>query len=112
MEGCDQDRLNDLNVVFQTLKDLVKVIEMQALGEPHVVNYTESEDPLDIGVTGFQCITTSHISFHSYPLRNGQVFIDIFSCKEFNVEKAITYLKLAYKPVIVDYEVIQRKWNK
>ena len=43
------------------------------------------------GVTGFVPITESHISIHTF-VEQEHAFVDIFSCKEFDIDKAITYL--------------------
>jgi len=37
-------------------------------------------------------LSESNISIHTYP-EEGKFYLDLFSCKEFDVEKEVSYLK-------------------
>ena len=59
---------------------------MTKVTEPAVHTY-HGPQPQDWGVSGFVIIAESHISVHTFPDR-GHVNVDIFSCKEFDAERA------------------------
>lgn len=84
---CDLAKLNDMKLVFQFLTDLPKQIGMNKLTQPYVLSYDGGDKPDDYGVTGVVIIAESHISIHTYP-HDGAFFLDVFSCKPFDVEKA------------------------
>ena len=52
-------------------------------------------------------IAESHISLHSFPDK-GFCTLDIFSCREFDVEAAIAYFSEIYKPQSVDKQLLMR----
>ena len=87
---CDEKLLNDVNHVTKFLKSLPKLIDMTIIMSPKVMEY-KAVMPEDDGITGFTIIAESHISIHTYPKRKFFSF-DCFSCKEFDVKKAIEYI--------------------
>ena len=60
---------------------------MTKISEPFVFEYSGVK-PEDWGVTGFVIIAESHISVHTFP-EHGYVWVDIFSCKEFEAPQAL-----------------------
>ena len=70
------------------LSELPGVIGMNILYGPVVVK-GEPENP---GWTGFVIIDKSHISVHTFD-ESASVSVDIFSCKEFDGEAAMAYVK-------------------
>lgn len=67
------------------LYDIVKEINMNVLIDP-VLKFSYNE-----AWTGLIGIITSHISFH-YWTKEQYVQLDIYSCKEFDIEKAKAFL--------------------
>jgi|SRR3989344_3913186 len=88
-------RLNDMRVVFDFLLKLPAVIGMQRLTMPYVLSYDGANKPDDYGVTGIVIIATSHISIHTYP-HDGTFFLDVFSCKQFDQEKALSFIRKTF----------------
>ena len=71
--------------IYNFTKDLVERIDMTAHGEP-IIEYLLPGDPKQ-GYSMLQLITTSNIAGHFMEL-DGTAYIDIFSCKEFEIELA------------------------
>ena len=92
---CDERLLSDVNHVTEFLKTLPKIIDMTIIMPPKVMDY-KAAIPEDDGVTGFTVIAESHISIHTYPKRNFFAF-DCFSCKEFDIKKAVKYIVNHFK---------------
>lgn len=93
---ADATRLNDMQVVFDFLLKLPGIIGMSRLTQPYVMSYDGADEPDDYGVTGIVIIATSHISIHTYP-HDRAFFLDIFSCKQFNREKAMSFIRKTFK---------------
>lgn len=60
---------------------------MTRISPPYVQRYVGSKSE-DWGVSGFVLIAESHIAIHTFPER-GHVWVDVFSCKGFDVPEAI-----------------------
>ncbi|MBW3022986.1 adenosylmethionine decarboxylase [Candidatus Woesearchaeota archaeon] len=106
LSQCNKDRLSDLHFIFNILNDLPDKIGMTKITQPHVFPYSGLV-PEDKGITGFVIIAESHISIHTFEEKD-YVFIDVFSCKDFNVEKATQELVKAFEAKKVEKYVESR----
>jgi S-adenosylmethionine decarboxylase len=86
LNDCNSAILDDLEACFRLLNELPEKIGMTKITQPYVFRYS-GLIPEDEGITGVTIIAESHISLHTYPKKNF-VFVDIFSCKPFDVEGA------------------------
>ena len=90
--GCDLSALGCMETCYQALADLPDLIDMRPLSPPFVVRSdgTEAKGGIDPGGnTGFIIIEQSHISLHTF-VKRGFVSIDVYSCKPFDREAAVT----------------------
>ena len=106
LKGCPKEILSDYNLHFNYLKMLPELIEMTPITQPYVFPYSGLV-PEDKGITGILIIAESHLSIHSFE-EKGYSFVDIFSCKEFNVEKAIKITLDIFKPIDYEVNVVER----
>lgn len=82
---CIPERIKSAEVIRQFVIDLCDLIEMRRFGEPTIVNF--GDDPRVSGYSLMQLIETSNICAH-FADASAAVYIDIFSCKKFDPEKA------------------------
>ena len=87
LNECNDTALNSIDICFEFLNTLPDQISMTKITQPYVFPY-EGKVPDDKGITGMVIIAESHISIHTFPIKN-YCFIDIFSCRAFNYELAI-----------------------
>ena len=80
-------KMQDEDFIYELLDMYPSQIGMTKISPPKVSKYIGSK-PEDWGVSGFVLIAESHISIHTFPER-AYVNIDVFSCKEFDAERAI-----------------------
>ena len=106
---CDKKMISDEKFVFKLLMDIPKLVDMKILAGPNIVR---DYDLKNTGITGIAIISFSHISIHTFDL-TGQVFIDVFSCRQFNYKKIRSYLlkKLKIKPPQVQTQWIKYPWE-
>lgn len=90
LNDCNPEILDDLGACFKLLNELPERIGMTKITQPYVFRYS-GLIPEDEGITGVTVIAESHISLHTYP-RKSFVFVDLFSCKPFDVERARDYI--------------------
>lgn len=85
---CDTEKLSSMDLVFDVLKELPEKVNMKPWTVPYVVKGAETNP----GYSGFIIIEQSHISIHTFSAEN-YVAIDLFSCKNFDKDWVLNYLK-------------------
>lgn len=88
--GGNPEQLANLDTVYEFLDHCPDLIHMTKIMPPHAFKY-HGKVPEDWGVSGFVIIAESHISIHTFPER-GYLSLDIFSCKDFDYQKAVAYV--------------------
>jgi len=106
LKGCPKDILSNYQLHFDYLKNIPELIQMTPITQPYVFPY-EGLVPEDKGITGIVIIAESHISVHSFE-EKGYCFIDIFSCKPFDYERAIGLTKEIFQPKDCEVNVVER----
>jgi S-adenosylmethionine decarboxylase len=91
---CDPATLQSTDFVFDFLNSLPDKVGMTKMILPYVCKWKDigAEVP---GVSGFVMIAESHISIHTFP-EKGFVFVDLFSCKPFDIEQAKEHIVKAF----------------
>ena len=87
----DSGRMWDSEKIRQFLYDLPDAMGMTRITEPSVLEY-HAPKAEDSGVSGFVIIAESHISVHTFPRRD-HVNVDIFSCRPFDSDAALSRVK-------------------
>lgn len=106
LNGCDVARLDDLDLCFKVLNELPDRIGMTKITQPHVFRYSGLV-PEDEGITGVVIIAESHISLHTFPRKN-YAFLDVFSCKPFDIDLGRDYLIEAFASRDPEVFVVER----
>lgn len=104
--GSSKKRLGDVGYLYRSLDEFPALIGMTKIMPPHVQQYLDKPDKL-WGVSGFVIIAESHIAIHTFPER-GFFTLDIFSCKSFEVQKAIDFVVDRFKIAKYDYQLLDR----
>lgn len=106
LRKCNEEKLKDYNLVFDILHDLPEKIGMTKITQPYVFPY-EGLIPEDKGITGTVIIAESHISIHTFQEKD-YCFVDVFSCKDFNVDYAAEYIIKAFESKSYDKHIVSR----
>jgi S-adenosylmethionine decarboxylase proenzyme len=84
--GCNPKQLDSMTFWQEELPAAAKAAEMEILHD-HFYQFTPH------GITGFLLLSTSHISFHTWP-EYSHVACDVFSCSSDKyTRKAVDHLK-------------------
>lgn len=100
-----QEGLDDHNDLLKILRELPNLIDMKALTLPQLVAGTVKP-----GYTGFVVIEESHIAIHTFTDLS-LVWVDICSCKAFDKEIVREYLKMSFKPKIIEEKGGEKIWQ-
>src|SRR5262249_47048758 len=104
--GCQKEKLADMGLMSKTLDAYPAQLDMTKIMPPYVFTYHGAVED-DWGVSGVVLIAESHISIHTFPDK-GFATLDIFSCREFEVEAAVEYFCSIYNPESFDKQVLMR----
>ncbi len=104
--GCKRSKLEDVGLVASILDEFPSAIDMTKIMPPYVFRYS-GEVPEDWGVSGVVLIAESHISIHTFP-EKGYFSLDIFSCRQFDVDYATDYLVKEFEATHFERQVVSR----
>ncbi|MBI2657692.1 adenosylmethionine decarboxylase [Candidatus Woesearchaeota archaeon] len=105
--GCNKRKLASVTLVYDILNKLPDRIGMTKMTLPYVVKWLDKFANGTEGISGFVMIAESHISIHTFPDQD-YVFMDIFSCREFNTEMAVKYLTQAFEATKFKKSILKR----
>ncbi|MBI3027162.1 adenosylmethionine decarboxylase [Candidatus Woesearchaeota archaeon] len=108
--GCNKRKLASVTLVYDILNKLPGRIGMTKMTLPYVVKWLDKFSSGTEGISGFVMIAESHISIHTFPDQD-YVFMDIFSCKEFDAEKAIKHLVDAFESTKYEKNILKRGFD-
>ena len=103
--NCDPDLIREPAVIKQFIIELCQVINMTRFGDVLIERF--GKDSLK-GYSVMQFIETSSITAH-FDEADNRAFIDIFSCKSFEVKPAVDFCFNCFKAKNFKCEVIVRK---
>ncbi len=105
--GCDRDIISDEKAIRNFAGKLCKVIDMKPFGEPLTPYFGENKEHTK-GYSLLQFIETSSIVGH-FSESTGAVYLNIFSCKEYDIETAENFAKGYFGAGTVRSRFIVRK---
>ena len=106
LNKCNTGKLKDYELIFRILDELPGKIGMTKITQPYVFPYSGLV-PEDKGITGTVVIAESHISIHTFQEKD-YCFVDVFSCKNFDVEYAAEYLIDVFESKKFEKHVVNR----
>ena len=121
---CNHKKLDDMEFWYDLIHNKIpKLLDMKVCGFPKIIrfvdkNYTYIDklsgkkishirNPDLDGLTGFQIIATSHISFHTW-VNTGVLKMDIFSCRYFNTERIKEFIKKEIDIKLLNFRIVDR----
>jgi len=93
---CDRPSIKNEEHVKEFIQELMKRIDMKPIGDTRV-EYTAAEFPDKAGLTAVQIIVTSTIVAHFID-STGDLYLDVFSCKQFDIETVVNTVDEYFKP--------------
>ena len=104
---CDKKKLASYSLVYDILNNLPAKIGMTKMTLPYVAKWLDKFSDGTPGISGFVMIAESHISIHTFPEQD-YVFMDVFSCRDFDTNKAIKYLVGAFDAKKHEIKILKR----
>ena len=93
---CDINAITNRANIQEFVENLVCDIDMVPYGDP-IIEHFATHEPEKAGYSLVQLIETSSITGH-FVDKNGDCYLDIFSCKPYEIEAVIKCVKLFFNP--------------
>ena len=106
-QGCDRSKIASKDNLKAFIQALVEEIDMKAFGEP-VLEHFATHDPDKGGYSLVQLIETSSITGH-FVDKNGDAYIDVFSCKPFSIEDTKDVVTKYFHPQKIKVHYLTRQ---
>lgn len=106
LEECKKELVTSKKNIKEFSTYLVRAIDMIAYGKPIITHFADHA-PDKAGWSLVQLIETSNITAHFCDL-NGDGYVDIFSCKEYNEEVVMDTVRKFFKPKRMHTKLIKR----
>lgn len=103
---CDARKLWDKKLLEKMLNDLPAKVGMHRISEPQIVEYNSTKKE-EAGLSGFVLIAESHITIHTYPLKQ-LAKVDVVSCKKFDHEKLAVLIKKTFGAKEAEVKLLDR----
>lgn len=105
--GCDLEKISSGEHISKYLVELCdNIIDMVRFGTP-IVEHFGHENPITAGFSMVQLIETSCVSGHFSEYKKS-AYINIFSCKWFDMEKAAEFTKNWFGATDVNRRLLDR----
>ena len=105
--GCNREKLTSQELVYDILNELPSKICMTKMTLPYVCKWLDKFSQGTPGFSGFIMIAESHISIHTFHDQN-YVFVDVFSCRNFDANKAVKYILDSFEAKRAEKHLIKR----
>lgn len=105
--SCDMAAIKNPDHLKEFVSTLVGKIEMTAYGHP-VVEHFATHNSDSAGYSLVQLIETSSITGH-FVDKNGDAYIDIFSCKPYSIETAKQVIERFFSPAAMRITYLTRQ---
>ena len=92
---AEKSKLEDMDFIRGLLERLPIEMDMHKVMPVHVMDVSGTY-PEDAGITGVVIVAESHIAIHTFPEKRF-VSLDVFSCKDFDTQKAVSSLVEAFQ---------------
>ena len=109
LNDCDPNTFTRLNLT-KFFNKIAKITDMKLALSPYFWDDDNGENLNEdhlIGTSAFHFIQTSNITIHTLSILKA-VMINLFTCKDFNVEETCRYIEGFFKGKIVKKTVIDR----
>ena len=97
----------DLNIVSDWIRSLIKKIQMKLLAGPYTTYVNELGNK---GMTSVAIIETSHIALHIWDETNpGLMQLDVYSCADFSPKDVFDEVEKMFDTKKIEYKFLDRE---
>ena len=104
---CRPGVCDDLTLCYQFLDEVVGYLGMEKQAPPNIFRTPDEHFPDKAGLSGWAPLVESSIVIHTLTPKNF-ISIDVYCCKEFDINKAKQFVRRFFSPKRMDEQYIFR----
>ena len=104
---CKSGVCDDLALCYKFLDEIVGYLGMEKQAPPNIFFTDATRFPDKAGLSGWAPLVESSIVIHTLTPKNF-ISIDVYCCKEFDIEKAKSFVRKFFSPKRMDEQFILR----
>ncbi|MCM8792014.1 MAG: S-adenosylmethionine decarboxylase [Candidatus Omnitrophica bacterium] len=104
---CREGVCDDLATCYKFLDEIVGYLGMEKQAPPNIFFTDATRFPDKAGLSGWAPLVESSIVIHTLSIKNF-ISVDIYCCREFDVERAKEFVQKFFLPKRVDAQFIYR----
>ena len=104
---CQPGVCDDLTLCYQFLDEVVGYLGMEKQAPPNIFRTPDEHFPDKAGLSGWAPLVESSIVIHTLTPKNF-ISIDVYCCKEFDINKAKQFVRRFFSPKRMDEQYIFR----
>lgn len=104
---CRAGVCDDLTLCYQFLDEIVEYLGMEKQAPPNIFRTPDLRFPDKAGLSGWAPLVESSIVIHTLTPKNF-ISIDIYCCKEFDINKAKQFVRRFFSPKRMDEQFLLR----
>jgi S-adenosylmethionine decarboxylase len=105
--NCRPGACDDLALCYRFLDEVVGYLGMEKQAPPNIFRTPDERFPDKAGLSGWAPLVESSVVIHTLTPKNF-ISIDIYCCKEFDVNKAKLFVRKFFSPKRMDEQFILR----
>ena len=104
---CLPGTCDDITLCYQFLDEIVEYLGMEKQAPPNIFRTPDLKFPDKAGLSGWAPLVESSVVIHTLSVTNF-ISVDIYCCREFDVEKAKHFVSRFFSPKRMDEQFILR----
>ena len=104
---CRPGACDDLTLCYKFLDEIVGYLGMEKQAPPNIFRTPDENFPDKAGLSGWAPLVESSVVIHTLTPKNF-ISIDVYCCKEFDINKAKQFVRRFFSPKRMDEQYIFR----
>ena len=104
---CKPGACDDLTLCYGFLEEIVRVLKVEPQSPPFIFRTDGKRFPDKAGLSGWIPLVESGIQIHTLTPKDF-ISIDIYSCRQFDVEPLKTFVRSYFAPKRMDEQFLER----
>lgn len=105
-KSCNKDKISNKEFIAMFTKHIIEIADMVPYGDPQIEYLLAGTD--NAGYSVLQMITTSNFTAHFID-ESGDAYVDLFSCKEFDIQKIAGTVKVMLEATDMKATLLHRQ---
>ena len=104
---CKKGACDDLGLCYEFLEQIVNALKVEPQSPPYIFRTDGKRFPDKAGLSGWIPLVESGIQLHTLTVKDF-ISIDVYSCRQFELEPVITFAKRYFSPQRVVHQFVER----